>query len=326
MDYRNFFYNSKETPSILLIGGEEEETKPLVTIIMPVYNHPDFFEKSLESAVNQRCDFDYEILVVDNNHPDCHKKNLEIAKSFSTKRIHYYLNEKNIGGLGNFNRGIELSRGEYVTFCHDDDILYEDALQTLIDTHKTLPSADSAIYGNFCIIDGNDCILHREQEWDSLFMKKKKIYKINMYDFLEGNYTNGCGALYKKSNLINLGGYCGDYSPCTDYALNVLYSLTFGSYALKKETFKYRVSSQGDTSQVYNKMLIAGEKIKRAIMESGKISRCFPTIILTANLKVERYHLFNKWDKNKPSKAKFFLYRIINRLFYNTLLISRTLR
>ena len=48
----------------------------------------------------------------------------------------YYKNEKILGMLGNWNRGIELARAPFVTYCHDDDMLLPSALSRLMELQK----------------------------------------------------------------------------------------------------------------------------------------------------------------------------------------------
>lgn len=104
---------------------------------MPVFNHPDYFRKSLSSAINQDYTDDYEIIVVDNNdQTDGPTSNQVIVEEFRNPKVLYYKNEKNIGMFGNWNRGIELARASFVTYCHDDDMLLPSALSRLMELQK----------------------------------------------------------------------------------------------------------------------------------------------------------------------------------------------
>lgn len=309
-----------------LVVGNNDDFKPLVSIIMPVYNHPDFFKKSLLSAISQKTNIPFEIIVVDNNHPEMQPLNQEIVSSVCFDHLQYYVNEQNLKFCGNCNMGINLARGKYVTFCHDDDILSESALETLMDAYSRFNEDDAAIFGNFSLIDENDKIISKKTEWDYLFMRHLDCYKINMYDLLDKNYTNGCGALYNRKRLIEIGGFHGDYSPCADYALNVTYTLKFGSYAIKDITFNYRVSPQSDTRKVYLKMIEVNKKIQDDIIKSGRISHFFPQIVLKFNQKLFLYKQQYKWERNKPILYKYILAQIVHILYCFSMMFSRRLR
>ncbi len=321
-EYKNHLADIEHVASRLVIGTEDSKEKPLVSVIMPVYNHPDYFRKSLLSVLNQKCDFDYEIVIVDNRHPDFQKRNQQIVEELYCEKIRYYVNEENIGGVGNENRGILKARGIYITLCHDDDMLTENALQILIDYNRKLNSPDSAIWGNLCVIDDNDAPLKRYDEWETFFLRHKNYYRVTLYDFLEKNYTNGCGSLYKRDKLIEIGGFNSDYIPCPDYALNVKYTSLYGSYAIKDITLRYRSSAQSDSSSAYKYISGAIKKIQNNIIEGGFISRLFPRLFLKSNLVCNEYHLYAKWSE-KPQGLSFYFHRLNNRLLMLALQISR---
>lgn len=99
-----------------------------VTVIIPAYNVEHYIEKTIESALNQSFD-DYEVIVVDDGSLDqtgviCDKYAIENKKF---RVIH----QENAGVMAARLKGVENSRGEWVTFVDGDDRLPEDSLKTL---------------------------------------------------------------------------------------------------------------------------------------------------------------------------------------------------
>lgn len=92
-DYKNHFNECDEVLSNLLYGVVID-TEPLVSILIPTYNHTMYLKESILSAINQDCNFPYEIIVVDNNHELLHSSNYDIVKDIGCERVNYYLNEK----------------------------------------------------------------------------------------------------------------------------------------------------------------------------------------------------------------------------------------
>lgn len=311
-EYINHLDDIANVQSVLVIGKEDAVQDPLVSVIMPVYNHPDFFKKSLLSVVNQKCDFNYEIVIVDNKHPELQPLNQKIIEEVNCDKVRYYINSENIGGVGSENRGVQLAKGKYITYCHDDDMLTEKALQVLIDWAKQLNNDTCAIFGNITTIDENDNPIPRYDEWMSFFLSKKKYYPVSMYDFLQKNYTNGCGSLYNRESLLEMGGFNSDYIPCPDYALNVKYTSIYGAYAIREITLNYRVSQQSDSSTAYKYQIDAGKKIQDSLLKSGYINSLFPNLLIKSNQACRYYHLYSQWAE-RPSDMSFYFYRIINR-------------
>jgi len=93
----------------------------LVSICIPTYNGAAFLDECLNSARAQT-HRDVEILVVD----DCSADDtVAVAQRHAQQdpRITVSRNSRNLGLVGNWNRCIELARGEWVKFLFQDDLL-----------------------------------------------------------------------------------------------------------------------------------------------------------------------------------------------------------
>jgi glycosyltransferase involved in cell wall biosynthesis len=62
----------------------------------------------------------FEVLIMDDCSPD---NTPEVARSFKDPRVKHIRNEPNLGHLRNYNKGIELSQGEYIWLISADDSL-----------------------------------------------------------------------------------------------------------------------------------------------------------------------------------------------------------
>ena len=112
----------------------KQRDTPLITFIIPTYQRDFLFREALKSILMQReVPFVWEIIVVDNSEPDERGETpaLRIIREFGDSRVQYYRNEQNLGMFGNWNRGVELAHGTWVSFLHDDDVLCPDALINL---------------------------------------------------------------------------------------------------------------------------------------------------------------------------------------------------
>jgi glycosyltransferase involved in cell wall biosynthesis len=94
--------------------------EPLVSIIMPTFNRAKYILNAINSCINQTHK-NIEVIVID----DCSTDKTEyVVKNIKDKRVKYYKNEKNSGAPESRNKGIKLSKGEYICFLDDDDIFY----------------------------------------------------------------------------------------------------------------------------------------------------------------------------------------------------------
>lgn len=101
-----------------------------VSICIPTYNGARYLEACLDSVLSQTYK-DIEILVVDDGSTDA---TLEIIERYaaSDQRIRLVCNEHNLGLVGNWNRCIELARGDWIKFAFQDDLLREDCLEKML--------------------------------------------------------------------------------------------------------------------------------------------------------------------------------------------------
>ena len=90
--------------------------RPLVSIVMPVYNSEAFVAEALDSALAQ--DYEpFELIAVDDGSTD---RSAAIVQSYPN--VHYILQE-NSGPSAARNVGIEASRGEILAFVDADDVV-----------------------------------------------------------------------------------------------------------------------------------------------------------------------------------------------------------
>ena len=101
--------------------------KPLVSIIMPVYNTGKYLDKSIGSVIQQIYE-NWELIVVDDGSTD---NSISIIQSFAQKdqRIQLYINESDQHGPGIArNIGLDHLRGKYTYFIDSDDWIEKELL------------------------------------------------------------------------------------------------------------------------------------------------------------------------------------------------------
>jgi glycosyltransferase involved in cell wall biosynthesis len=115
-----------------------DENHPLVSVIIPVFNGRNFVIPCIESVIRQdypRCAI--EIILVDDGSTD---GTAEIAKQFGSGIR--YIFQPNGGTSSARNRGIGLSRGEYVAFLDYDDLWLPQKLSFQVRAMSRIPRPD----------------------------------------------------------------------------------------------------------------------------------------------------------------------------------------
>jgi glycosyltransferase involved in cell wall biosynthesis len=109
-------------------------SKPLFSIIIPIYNYGRSLERCVDSVLNQDGD-DYQIILINDGSTD---NTDEICKTLCTdnpgKITH--LTQKNSGPSAARNKGLQHASGQFVTFLDADDEMTEHALPSIRDYLK----------------------------------------------------------------------------------------------------------------------------------------------------------------------------------------------
>ncbi|WP_302815380.1 glycosyltransferase [Selenomonas flueggei] len=109
---------------------------PLVSIMIPTYNRPDYFRETLESARAQTYP-NIEIIVCDNSTDE---RTAELMQAYGDDvRIRYVRNRAARTKAENFMPFERLAQGEYLQWCMDDDILLPDKITRMMDAFLREP-------------------------------------------------------------------------------------------------------------------------------------------------------------------------------------------
>ena len=135
-------------------------TKPLVSILVPTIGRDAFIEQTIESVQAQTLS-DFEVIVLDNASPTSSARRL-MEWADADKRVRVLRSDTFLPMFANFNRGIAVANGEYVTFFHDDDVYGPGFLEAMVRGLETHPSAGMA-GSNHEFIDERGRVIERRR-------------------------------------------------------------------------------------------------------------------------------------------------------------------
>ena len=92
--------------------------EPLVSVVMPTYNHAQFIKDAIDSVRGQTY-LNWELIIIDNYSED---NTRDIIEAYADDRIRYVQFRNNGIIAASRNRGIEQAQGEYVAFIDSDDV------------------------------------------------------------------------------------------------------------------------------------------------------------------------------------------------------------
>ena len=130
--------------------------KPLVSVVMPVYNPGKYLVDAIDSILSQTFS-NFEFIIVDDASTDGSWK---IIKSFAKKdsRIIAFKNKINLGVSLTSNIAISQARGKYIARMDSDDVSTPDRLQKQVDFLKNHPQI-IVVGGQCAIVDENNQVV-----------------------------------------------------------------------------------------------------------------------------------------------------------------------
>lgn len=167
-----------------------------VSVIIPVYNGSKYIVETLMSCANQTHQ-NLEILIINDCSTDDSK--ILIEKFIATdNRFHLINNQHNLGIVGNINKGIDLSTGDFIIALGHDDILLPQHISTML---QEIQDADSLIYCNADLIDGDGKVMgvQMNEQQNQRNIDERK------YRFMLGNTINSCGLMFRRSFAMKVG-------------------------------------------------------------------------------------------------------------------------
>jgi len=169
---------------------------PLVSVIMPSFNHEKFISIAIENILNQTF-ADFEYIIIDDASKDKSKEIIRIYEARDS-RIHAIFHDRNQGISKTSNDGLKMAKGKYVFFTDSDCQVSKDWIEQGL---KSLLESD-------CIgVEGKTYYVSED-------------YEPTYSDAVIRNENRGqfmtCNMAYKRSIIRQIGGFDERYTYLED--------------------------------------------------------------------------------------------------------------
>lgn len=211
--------------------------KPLISVIIPVYNVEKYLTECIDSVINQTYK-NLEIILVDDGSTD---SSGEICDRYETETDNIrVIHQENAGLSEARNKGLEYATGEYITFIDSDDSVSEEMLETLFSA-MTETGADVSS----CNFTRDSALLNTGSGKVSFYDAKRAMIEL-FYD--REIVASAVGKIYKKSVLVAFepGRIYEDYL----FSVNVFIRSNGVSF-VDKALYFYRVNPNSITQVTF---------------------------------------------------------------------------
>ena len=176
--------------------------RPLVSVIIPNYNHAKFLDERILSVLNQTYQ-NFELIILDDKSTD---NSVEVINQYKDNPhvTHIVVNEENSGStFKQWHKGFELAKGEILWIAESDDSCNGEMLDILVkgyvENNAVLAFCRSCKYD----IDGNKRpFLHQNILFEDIVMPGKSFISKYMID--RNSVANASSAIFSRNVAMSL--------------------------------------------------------------------------------------------------------------------------
>lgn len=208
-----------------------------ISVVVPCYNHEPYIEQCLQSVINQSNKPKEIIFIDDGSQDNSYAQAKKILQDVGDIHIHIE-KQDNIGANNTINKGIQLSKSEYVTVINSDDVYDRDRFLRI---SEIVPAGFEWAFTKVNFICDST-------SRDNKVVEIIKDAQGSVFDFpsigfalLQFNVAVTTGNLIFKRTFINkLGGY-RDLKLCHDWDLSLRALIYAEPYYVDEELYNYRL-------------------------------------------------------------------------------------
>lgn len=269
--------------------------KPLVSVIIPSYNHEKYISEAIESVLYQSF-ADLELIIIDDASKD---KSKEIIKAYGERdsRIRTLFHDENKGIAETLNEAIKEAKGKFIAFFSSDDVWGKDKLKKQLEVLKK--NEDLVVWSEGSVIDAKGMPTGKTFTQIHGSSKRKKCGNI-FKELLKGNYIFGQSVILKRENIEDIR-FDEQLKYRNDHKFMVDLAERYDFYFIPEILVTYRI--HGNNSILYNKfewhkdqIIISdyflkkyGDKISNKLKGRLLLNICAGYSYIGDNVKARRY-------------------------------------
>ena len=216
-----------------------DERTPMVSVVLPCYNHEKYIEEAIDSVMNQTF-HDFELIITDDGSTDRSRELIQrkIEQYNRDPRIRFYPNEQNTC-FSNIDKAFASARGRYIASISGDDKMMPEKLEKqvkFLEEHRDRYKA---------CVTWIECIGEDSAKKDSLpaYFNRDNVPLNELLKtlLLKGNCLCSPTFMVDREAFVRYGGMDFDFRQTQDYVLWLRYLMDEELYIIPEKLTCYRV-------------------------------------------------------------------------------------
>jgi glycosyltransferase involved in cell wall biosynthesis len=210
---------------------------PIVSVIIPAYNHEEFIQECLQSVLDQTYQ-DFEIIITDDGSSD---RTVEVIERFNDPRIKFFKFQKNQGACVAANNCIRHSSGKYIAMLSSDDAWYPQKLAVQVkylDEHPNI----AVVFGKVDWINESGNLINEVNfpYLNSFNVKNRTRFEWLRHFFKRGNCLCHPCSLVRRECYSEVGMFNPALAGLPDFDLWIRICLKYDIEILDQKLIRFR--------------------------------------------------------------------------------------
>lgn len=242
---------------------------PLISVVMPAYNHERFVGAAVDSVLGQSFG-DLELVVIDDGSTDA---TAEVIQQRRDPRLQYH-HQANADAYNALNAGIARARGAWIAILNSDDCFHADRMKILFDYCRE--SGSPCAFTNVRPIDETGAPIPEGQHYWHVWHQRNRAFYFECRDlyaaFLRSNLMVTTSNLFLRADLARRVGpfsplrYLHDY----DYIFRLMLAVPDGvRYLDDRILLDYRIHGSNTLKQGAVKARLEDQLVIRTYMQAA---------------------------------------------------------
>ena len=183
----------------------DQDKVPLITAVVPIYNHERFVLECIRSIIGQSYPKIELIIVNDGSRDHSHDVVLTVIEECRRRFVHFeYINRENLGLSATLNQALGMASGKYFSALASDDVALPGKFSCLVEALESSDEGTAAAFGNASFIDEHGRNVYLNINGEILGVRNDTTYDSVLdfstrerdFDFTTGEFGSYQGLLF----------------------------------------------------------------------------------------------------------------------------------
>jgi glycosyltransferase involved in cell wall biosynthesis len=223
---------------------------PVVSVIIPSYNHQQYIREAVQSVLNQSFT-DLEVVIVDDGSKD---KTVAEIKKIKDPRVRLFTFRQNKGACTAANFALSKARGKFIAMLSSDDVFESNKLAKQVEYLRKHPQV-GAVFSRATIINQQSQPFKKKHFYQTIFDQPNRTQTEWLrFFFYNANCLCHPSALIRRKVYTKIGEYDPRFAQLPDLHFWIRLVKKFPIHIMSDRLIRFRVHDtnvSGDTSKTH---------------------------------------------------------------------------